>query len=57
MLLKMIANGLWFTNDQAYFKSGWNWLDVIVVILGYAKDFHALVGVLHTACFQSPFSV
>ena len=38
MLVKMTAMGL-FRTRKAYFSTGWNWLDFIVVVAGFLDEF------------------
>ena len=45
MLIKMLAQGL-LMHKNAYLRQGWNWLDFVVVIVGYVEMFaSALPGI------------
>ena len=39
MLLKMLAFGFVGKDPKGYFRSGWNWLDFVIVVLGWVTEF------------------
>ncbi|GFR46010.1 hypothetical protein Agub_g7488 [Astrephomene gubernaculifera] len=47
-ILKIITFGFAFTGKHAYIRSGWNVLDFLIVLLGYALIIVEVVGVTNT---------
>jgi len=51
MVLKVVAKGF-YSGPDAYLKDGWNWLDFIIVVVGWAAYFPSVPGVSALRTFR-----